>query len=100
MDILVNDIINKDAYNKVVDILVDYNLSKITLLPSTVNKPIEILIKRNTDIIGGLYGRSFWGTLEIKTFAVYLKHRGFGLGQKLIQAVEKEAKSKSVSISV
>ncbi len=95
-DIKVSDTVNQEYYNKVVELLVNYNKSKTNHLKNDINKPIEIVI-RNTDgnIIGGLYGRSIWGTLEIKTFVVDSKFRNNGIGRKLILEAESEGKKRN-----
>ncbi|WP_407515691.1 GNAT family N-acetyltransferase [Tamlana fucoidanivorans] len=96
MNIKVTDIINKKTYDKVVELLVEYNLSKTQELKNEINKPIEIIARDNNgEIIGGLYGRSIWGTLEIKTFVIKPENRNNGIGRKLILEAEKEAKTRN-----
>ena len=61
-----------------------------------INKPIEILARNeHNEIIGGLYGRSIWGTLEIKTFVVKPENRKEGIGSKLMKEAEAEAKRRN-----
>ncbi|MDY3319864.1 GNAT family N-acetyltransferase [Riemerella anatipestifer] len=96
MDIKVTDIINQKSYDKIVEILVEYNLSKTKEFNSEINKPIEIIARNEKkEIIGGLYGRSIWGTLEIKTFAIKPENRNNGIGKKLLLEAEKEAKNRN-----
>ncbi|WP_100610660.1 GNAT family N-acetyltransferase [Confluentibacter lentus] len=96
MNIKVTDKIDQESYDKIVELLIDYNSSKTQQHVNEINKPIEI-IARNTknEIIGGLYGRSLWGTLEIKTLVVKAENRNEGIGQKLINEAEKEAKKRN-----
>ena len=64
--------------------MVEFNKNKTEHLKNEINKPIEIIARNEqNEIIGGLYGRSLWGTLEIKTFAVKWENRNNGIGQKL-----------------
>jgi len=94
MNITTSAIINKEAYDAIVGMLVEYNESK-TQYQNYINKPIEILIKGDDGgLIGGLYGRSIWGTLEVKTLAVHSKYRSKGIGGKLMLAAEKEARNR------
>ncbi|MBC3758934.1 GNAT family N-acetyltransferase [Hyunsoonleella sp. SJ7] len=96
MKVSTRDKINQEAYRKVVELLVEYNLNKKKHLENSVNKPIEIIARNNAgEIIGGLYGRSIWGTLEIKTFAVKSEYRNEGIGEKLIKEAEIEAKKRN-----
>lgn len=96
MDIKVTDIIDQKSYDKIVEILVEYNLSKTKEFNSEINKPIEIIARNEKkEIIGGLYGRSIWGTLEIKTFAINTENRNNGIGKKLLLEAEKEAKNRN-----
>ncbi len=96
MDIKVADIVDQKSYDKIVEMLVEYNLSKTEALKNEINKPIEIIAKNDkNEIIGGLYGRSIWGTLEIKTFAIKSENRNEGIGRKLLYEAEKEAKRRN-----
>jgi ribosomal protein S18 acetylase RimI-like enzyme len=96
MNIKVTDKIDQESYDRVVELLVEYNLSKTQQFKNEINKPIEIIVwNDNGEIIGGLYGRSIWGTLEIKTFVVKTENRNEGIGRKLIIEAEKEAKNRN-----
>lgn len=96
MNIEVTDKIDQESYDRVVELLVEYNLSKTQQFKNEINKPIEIIARNNNgEIIGGLYGRSIWGTLEIKTFVVKTDNRNDGIGRKLITEAEKEAKNRN-----
>lgn len=96
MNIKVSDKIDQDSYDRIVELLVEYNLSKTQHADNEINKPIEIIVRDNSnDIVGGLYGRSIWGTLEIKIFVVKGEYRNKGIGLKLIAEAEKEAKKRN-----
>lgn len=96
MKIKVTDEIDQESYNKVVQLLIEYNLSKTEEFRNEINKPIEIIARdERNEIIGGLYGRSIWGTLEVKTFVVKPENRNKGIGRKLIIEAEKEAKNRN-----
>jgi ribosomal protein S18 acetylase RimI-like enzyme len=92
MNIEINDEVDKESYDKIVNLLIEYNLTKTEHFKEEINKPIEIIARNEeNEIIGGLYGRSIWGTLEIKTFVVSPENRSEGIGKKLILEAEKEA---------
>ncbi|WP_417875065.1 GNAT family N-acetyltransferase [Xanthomarina gelatinilytica] len=96
MTVEVTDKIDQESYDRVVELLVEYNLSKTQQFKNEINKPIEIIARNNNgEIIGGLYGRSIWGTLEVKTFVVKTENRNDGIGRKLIIEAEKEAKNRN-----
>jgi ribosomal protein S18 acetylase RimI-like enzyme len=96
MKVKVSDIIDQKSYNEVVDMLIGYNQSKTQEFVNEINKPIQIIARNEkNEIIGGLYGRSIWGTLEIKTFVVKTEYRNEGIGQKLINEAEVEAKKRN-----
>ena len=96
MKLKVTDKIDQKSYDKVVELLVEYNLSKTKQFEKEINKPIEIIARNElNEIIGGLYGRSLWGTLEIKTFVVKTENRNEGICRKLIEQAEKEAKNRN-----
>ena len=96
MNIKVTDKIDQKSYDKVVELLVEFNKSRTKQFADEINKPIEIIVRDNDDeIVGGLYGRSIWGTLEIKTFVVKPENRNNGIGQKLILEAEKEAEKRN-----
>lgn len=96
MKIKVTDKIDQESHDRVIKLLVEYNLSKTQELKKEINKPIEIIATdEQNEIIGGLYGRSIWGTLEVKTFVVKPENRNKGIGRKLIIEAEKEAKNRN-----
>ena len=92
MNIIVSDKVEQQSYDKIVKMIVDFNISKTQNNKNEINKPIEIIARNNkNEIIGGLYGRTLWGTLEIKTFAVRPENRNDGIGKKIMLQAEKEA---------
>lgn len=96
MNIKVTDKIDQESHDRVIQLLIEYNLSKTQEFKNEINKPIEIIARDElNEIIGGLYGRSIWGTLEVKTLVVKFENRNQGIGQKLIIEAEKEAKNRN-----
>lgn len=96
MNIKVADTIEQKSYDKISELLFEYNLSKTKEFQNEINKPIEIIIRDDqNEIIGGLYGRSIWGTLEINKCVVIPQNRNEGIGRKLIIEAENEAKNRN-----
>ncbi|WP_140487884.1 GNAT family N-acetyltransferase [Flavobacterium sp. GSA192] len=96
MKIKVTDEIHQESHDRIIKLLIEYNLSKTEEFRNEINKPIEIIARdERNEIIGGLYGRSIWGTLEVKTFVVKPENRNQGIGRKLIIEAEKEAKNRN-----
>lgn len=96
MNITVTNIVDQKSYDEVFDMLIEYNRNKTSELKNEINKPIEIIARNeNNEIIGGIYGRSIWGTLEIKTLVVKTEYRKEGLGSKLMNEAEIEAKKRN-----
>lgn len=59
MKIKVTDEIDQESHDRVIQLLIEYNLSKTQELKKEINKPIEIIASdERNEIIGGLYGRS------------------------------------------
>jgi len=90
MEIRINDFETEAYKEKIHDLLITYNREKTKDI-NEINKPLEIIAIENNKIIGGIYGRSIWGTLEIKTFVVDESNRKKGIGTKLILEAENEA---------
>lgn len=96
MNIKVADTIEQKSYDKISELLFEFNLSKTKDIQNEINKPIEIIIRDDqNEIIGGLYGRSIWGTLEINKCVVIPQNRNEGIGRKLIIEAENEAKNRN-----
>ena len=80
----------------IIDRLVEYNLSRV---PAEQKILFDTLDKKITDdngkIIAGCVARMYcWNVVYIDTLWVDEKHRGTGLGSKLLAKVEKTAKDK------
>ncbi|MEK6493104.1 MULTISPECIES: GNAT family N-acetyltransferase [Myroides] len=73
------------------EILSSYNVSHTTHLSACINEALEITLVEEGEVIGGILGRSLWGTLEIQNLAVKESHRGQGLGKKLMLVAEQVA---------
>lgn len=96
MHLKITDKIDQKSYDSVVELLFAYNRSKTQQLRNEMSKPLEIIARNEKEeIIGGLYGHTIWGTLEIKTFVVKSENRNEGIGRQLILAAEKEAKNRN-----
>lgn len=96
MNVSLSDTVDPISYATIVDMLTAYNQSKTQELEQEINKPIEIIARNDAnEIIGGLYGRSIWGTLEVKTIVVKLEDRNAGIGRILMQEAELEAKRRN-----
>ena len=96
MNLKVSDKIDQKSYDNVVELLFAYSRSTTQRLRNEISKPLEIIARNEKeDIIGGLYGRSIWGTLEIKTFVVKSENRNEGIGRQLMTAAEIEAKNRN-----
>ncbi|MBN1646550.1 MAG: GNAT family N-acetyltransferase [Spirochaetales bacterium] len=63
-----------------------YNKSKIGEQKYT---PVGCFARANGNVVGGITGNLFWNYLYIDMMWIDERHRGNGLGRKLIAAVEK-----------
>lgn len=95
MEYKIQNCIDSDP-DYICDRLVDYNLSKVPaqqdILFDNINKKIT---DENGNIIAGCIARMYcWNVLYIDILWVDEKHRGKGLGSKLLADVESVAKSK------
>lgn len=82
---------NNDHISSVKKILAAYNQKHTAHLQDCHNEPLEIILKDHDKIIGGLLGRSIWGTLQIQFLAVDEQYQKQGLGKKLILEAERVA---------
>ena len=96
MNIEINDFINDTSHSTIVDLLVEFNRNKTNNIHlEYISKPLEIILRTlENEIIGGIYGRSVWNTMEIKTFIIKEEYRKKGFGNRLMEEVEKEAKKR------
>lgn len=95
MKISINKKINKDSQQKIGKMLEEYNSTYVSQKKESSSTPIEIILRNDADkIIGGLYGRTIWGNMEIKTCVIHQAKRKQGFGKILIQSAEKEARKR------
>ena len=95
------EICNKADIKTIVDGLNAYNLDKVAAL-SSVWTPLEFGVKNEKgDVIGGvLAGINYWNGLEIKILWINEDFRNQGLGTKLLNYLENEAKKRGASIAM
>ncbi|MGE8555449.1 MAG: GNAT family N-acetyltransferase [Chryseobacterium jejuense] len=91
MKLTQKDEITEEYYEAVSELLYQHNLKHTEKIDS-INKPLEIIIQDNKQVVGGLYGRSIWGTLEIQKLAVSEEYKNRGLGRQLVHAAIEEAR--------
>lgn len=98
MEIEINSTYDESSKKTVFDLLNSYNISKTKQLDGSAVIPLEILIRDDSkNIIGGIYGASFIGTMEIRAIVVDEQHRNKGIGIKLMEIVEEEARIRKCS---
>ncbi|AQX85583.1 GNAT family N-acetyltransferase [Elizabethkingia sp. HX WHF] len=97
MKIETSSIITENHDEIITDFLNQYNQERAVSFEDEINEDVEIVIYDGEKIIGGIVGRSLWGTLEIKRLAVHPDYRNRGIGSKLISAAETEAKKRKCS---
>ena len=95
------EICSKADIKTIVDGLNAYNLDKVAAL-SSVWTPLEFGVKNDKgDVIGGvLAGINYWNGLEIKILWINEDFRNQGLGTKLLNYLENEAKKRGASIAM
>jgi GNAT superfamily N-acetyltransferase len=55
-------------------------------------RPLNVLLhKARDEIVGGLWGETYWQWLSVELLYVPLRFRGHGFGARLLQAAEEEA---------
>lgn len=94
MEIKTSSIITEKHDDLITGFLNQYNQDRSVSFEGEVNEDLEIIMYDQQEIIGGIIGRSLWGTLEIKRLAVHPDYRHKGIGSKLIAAAEEEAKKR------
>lgn len=58
-------------------------------------RPLSVVVRNDAgEIIGGLTGKTFWNYLFVIILWVDEKHRGSGIGSKILTAAEQEAASR------
>lgn len=55
------------------------------------HRKLNVIIKDNDEIIGGLLGGTYWGWLYVDRFWINEKYRRSGLGTKILKTAEEEA---------
>lgn len=101
MKIIVNNEISSENYDFLVEKIIRYNEQNRNSFSDEINLPFEILIQIEGKIIGGVFGRSHWGTLEIKTFIIDELYRQKGIGLSLLNRaiiLAKERKCDFISL--
>ncbi|PUB31058.1 acetyltransferase (GNAT) family protein [Elizabethkingia sp. YR214] len=92
MKIETSSVITENHDEIITGFLNQYNQERAVSFEDEINEDVEIVIYDNGKVVGGIIGRSLWGTLEIKRLAVHPDYRHKGIGSKLISAAETEAK--------
>lgn len=91
---------NKEEAELIVNGIVEYNLSKVSLTQESPFIWINRVIKdKNENIIAGINSKMYcWNCLYIDVLWVKDRHRKYGFGSKLLNEVEKIAKEKGCHI--
>ncbi|MHC6199572.1 GNAT family N-acetyltransferase [Elizabethkingia miricola] len=97
MKLEINSVITEHTDEVITNFLNQYNQERAISFEDEINEDVEIVIYDGEEIVGGIIGRSLWGTLEIKRLAVHPDYRHKGIGSKLISAAETEAKKRKCS---
>jgi len=92
MKIETSSVITENHDEIITGFLNQYNQERAVSFEDEINEDVEIVIYDDGKVVGGIIGRSLWGTLEIKRLAVHPDYRHKGIGSKLISAAETEAK--------
>ena len=61
------------------------------------NKPVAVTVRDNGEVIGGLVGWTFLGWMFIEMLWISDEHRGKGLGRRLVEKAESEARKRGVA---
>jgi len=61
------------------------------------NKPMAVTVRDNGEVIGGLVGWTFLGWMFIEMLWISDEHRGKGLGRRLVEKAESEARKRGVA---
>ncbi|CDN73961.1 GNAT family N-acetyltransferase [Elizabethkingia anophelis] len=97
MKLEINSVITEHTNEVITNFLNQYNQERSVSFEDEINEDVEIVMHDGEKIVGGIIGRSLWGTLEIKRLAVHPDYRNKGIGSKLIYAAETEAKKRKCS---
>ncbi|KTT27182.1 hypothetical protein SB14R_00535 [Pseudomonas oryzihabitans] len=69
------------------------------LADESADIPVHLVISDATGVIAGLLGKVFWQGLEIEVLWVAEAHRRVGLGQRLLQRAEAEARALGATVA-
>jgi GNAT superfamily N-acetyltransferase len=90
LNLSVTDTPPPDAFEAVWQPMVRFSESKVG--PANVRMLAVLLSDPSTnEVIGGLWGRTFWGVCHIDVMFVPEAERGAGLGARVMAAAEEEA---------
>lgn len=93
------------------ELLLDHNLPQIGIflnqhnlhndlqIPDYESIPFSLAAYEGEQYIGGVTGSMAWGLLYIRYLAVDPVYRGQGVGAKLLQAIEDQARQQGAKIS-
>ena len=71
MKIKTSSVITENHDEIITGFLNQYNQERAISFENEINEDVEIVIYDDEKIVGGIIGRSLWGTLEIKRLAVH-----------------------------
>lgn len=86
---------NTSDKHKIDYFLKEYNENKTKGFFGEELVPLQITAYEDNEVIGGIEGFSYLGTLDIKTVVMKENFRGKGLGTKLMEALEKEGRKRN-----
>ena len=82
----------KEETKKVYDELIRFNTEQVG---DDDHAPLNIVeYDYDGNLIAGILGGTYWGWLYVDILWVHEKHRGNGIGSKLLAEAEKEAKAR------
>lgn len=76
-----------------------HNMNNNLHLPAYESIPFSLAAYEGKQYIGGVTGSMAWGLLYIRYLAVDPVYRGQGVGAKLLQAIEDQARQQGARIS-
>lgn len=76
-----------------------HNMNNDLHLPAYESIPFSLAAYEGEQYIGGVTGSMAWGLLHIRYLAVDPVYRGQGVGAKLLQAIEDQARQQGARIS-
>lgn len=76
-----------------------HNMNNDLHLPSYESIPFSLAAYEGEQYIGGVTGAMAWGLLYIRYLAVNPAYRGQGVGAKLLEAIEDQARQQGARIS-